>query len=61
MGHGTDLEKRQVVRTIDTECEVDFGLGMGGEIIKRSLLPWQLAEQSRKYKAEGGHRQRDLF
>ncbi len=36
----------------DTECEVDFGLGMGGEIIKRPFLTGQLAEQDSEYRSD---------
>ena len=51
-GLGIDLEERPVAGAIDTECQVDFGLGMGGEVIKRTLLAGQLAEQGSEYRSD---------
>jgi hypothetical protein len=49
---GGDLEERPVTGTVDTEREVDFRLGMGGEVIQETLLTGQLAEQSREYRSD---------
>ena len=43
-GLGVNLEKGPVADTVDAECELDFGLGMGGEVIKRALLAGELAK-----------------
>src|SRR5207253_2728067 len=48
------LQKGAVAITVDAERELDFGLGMRGEVIERPLLPRQLPEQGGKDRADKG-------
>src|SRR5205807_3036931 len=48
------LQKGAVGIAVDAERELDFGLGMRGEVIERPLLPRQLPEQGGKDRADKG-------
>jgi hypothetical protein len=47
-GLGVNLEERPAAGAINTERQVDFGLGMSGEVIERTLLAGELANESRE-------------
>src|SRR5207245_11748907 len=51
-GLGIKLQKGAVAATVDAERELDFGLGMRGEVVKRQLLPRELPEQGGKDRAD---------